>query len=73
MRETICDICGRPFDPKTGHTVGTKSAETGLFGYLLNGLDVCPECIEVGRTLPLRDEAISAWTIEVKLREGAAR
>ena len=73
MRPCICDICGKEYDPRTGHRAGTKSAEPGLFGYLLNGLDVCPECIEIGRALPLREEALNAWIIEVKLREGAAR
>ena len=65
MKTYTCDVCGRPFDPRSPDAVlsehtGAKTTNVYLRPYM-DDADVCPSCVHVGNSLPVREIIFSAW------------
>lgn len=69
MKLYRCDICGKIFDPtQIGcHRSDAPLGVPGVFGVAVSGLDICGNCMRVGREVDFQDEMKSAWKAAVRL------
>ena len=61
MKRYNCDVCGKPFDPKEGHRSESPVFDWGLYGMAQCDRDICPKCLEIGKTVDFREALLRAW------------
>lgn len=74
MKQYICDICGKGFDPKAPGANKSESPlpASGLLGIAASALDVCPCCMEKGRSIDFKSALIDTWRWEVETDDDSA-
>lgn len=76
MRIYKCDVCGAYFDPIV--EPGCSTAERplcapDLVGVAMSGLDVCPRCAYVARSVNFKFAMLNAWREAVSESEKMPR
>ena len=71
MKQYICDICIKKFDPSKPGANKSESPlpASGLLGIAASALDVCPHCMELGRHIDFKAALIDAWRYAVEEAE----
>lgn len=69
MKIYKCDICGKEIAQNDTSAVLFDRPDIkhyGVFGGVLNTLDVCGECIRVGEEIDFETELLDIWRRKVK-------
>ena len=63
MKQYICDICMRKFDPSAPGANKRESPlpASGYLGVAASALDVCPHCMELGRHIDFKAALVDTW------------
>lgn len=71
MKSITCDVCGKPVDREKSstHIAGLYNANSGLFGAMVHNLDVCTECMAIGKKIDLHELLMREWQRRVKEAE----
>ena len=67
MKILICDICGKRIKVgEAGHVAGNAApvGDRGLYGNIVQKLDLCQRCLEAGRRRPVEDVFQDWWRQE---------
>ncbi len=76
MKIYKCDVCGAYYDPIVEPGAATSERPLcvpGLAGVAMSGLDVCPRCAYVARSVNFKGAMLQAWREAVSENEKVPR